>query len=222
VGNHKYTKYVAGFGGLLPPVPAKENKVSHISSRKQEEHMKHTANMALMLTLGVAGIYAQQIPVNMTFSGDGAPSVIDLKHPNTNTSEENLAGSGSQGPFTFRLVRASTAAPQPSTTCSGPTKLFFQSVAGAGLFRFFDGSLLMISLTDGGDCIDFAANQAQCTLTFRVTGGTGRFQGATGVLTLTEASTPILSDASIPPNPVFFTETGEFMGMISRGGNSRP
>ena len=122
--------------------------------------MKHTATMALMLTLGVAGVYAQQIPVNMTFSGDGTPSVIDLKHPNTITSEENLAGSGSQGPFTFRLVRASTAAPQPSTTCSGPTKVYFPNVAGAGLFRFFDGSLLMVNLTDGGDCIDFAANQA--------------------------------------------------------------
>ena len=47
--------------------------------------MKHTATVALMLNLGVAGVYAQQSPVNMTFSGDGRPSVIDLKHPNTNT-----------------------------------------------------------------------------------------------------------------------------------------
>jgi hypothetical protein len=184
--------------------------------------MKHTATMALMLTLGAASVYAQQIPVNMTFSGDGTPSVIDLKHPNTNTSEENLAGSGTQGPFTFRLVKASTAAPQPSTTCFGPTRFYFPNVAGGGLFRFFDGSLLMVNLTDGGDCIDFAANQAQCTLTFQVTGGTGRFQGATGVLTFTETATPILSDASTPPNAVFFTETGEFKGMISREANSRP
>jgi hypothetical protein len=182
--------------------------------------MKHTATLALMLTLGVASVYAQQISVNMTFSGDGTPSVMDLKQPNTSTSEENLAGSGTQGPFTFRLVKASTAAPQASTTCSGPTKVYFQDVAGAGLFRFFDGSLLMVNLTDGGDCIDFAANQAQCTLTFQVTGGTGRFQGATGVLTFTETATPILSDAT--GNPVFFTETGEFTGTIARGGNSRP
>ena len=188
--------------------------------------MKHTTTMALVLTLGAASGYAQQIPVNMTFSGNGTPSVIDLKHPNTSTGEENLAGSGTQGPFTFRLVKASTAAPQPSTTCSGPTKFFFPNVAGAGLFRFFDGSLLMVNLTvnltDGGDCIDFAANQAQCTLTFQVTGGTGRFQGASGVLTLTETATPVLSDASNPPNPVFFTETGTFTGTISRGGNARP
>ncbi len=182
--------------------------------------MKHTTTMALMLTLGAAGVYAQQIPVNMTFSGDASPSVIDLKHPNTNTSEENLAGTGTQGPFTFRLVKASMAAPQPSTTCAGPTKVYFPNVAGAGLFRFYDGSLLMVNLTDGGDCIDFGANQAHCTLTFQVTGGTGRFQGASGVLTFTETATPILSDAS--SNPVFFTEVGEFKGSISRGANSKP
>ena len=184
--------------------------------------MKHTATMALMLTLGVAGVQAQQISVNMTFSGDATPSVIDLMHPDTYTSEENLAGSGPHGPFTFRLVKASAAAPQPSTTCSGPTKFYFPNVAGAGLFRFFDGSLLMVNVTDGGDCIDFAADPAHCTLTFQVTGGTGRFRGASGVLTLTETATPILSDASNPPNPVFFTETGEFTGTISRGGNAIP
>jgi hypothetical protein len=195
----------------MPPVPAKENKAQ----------MKHTATMALMLTLGASGVYAQQIPVNMTFSGDGSPSVIDLKHPETSTSEENLSGNSILGTFTFRLIKASTAAPQPSTTCSGPTKVYFQDVAGGGLFRFFDGSLLMVTLTGGGDCIDFAATEAHCTLTFQVTGGTGRFQGATGVLTLTEASTPVVSDASNPPNPVFFSETGELTGTISRGGSSR-
>jgi hypothetical protein len=184
--------------------------------------MKHTATMALMLTLGVAGVYAQQSPVMMTFSGNAGPSVIDLKYPNTSTGEENLAGNGTLGQFTFRLVKASTNAPQPSTTCSGPAKFFFPNVAGAGLFRFQDGSLLKVNLTEGGDCIDFAAQQAVCSLTFQVTGGTGRFQDASGVLTFTETATPILSDASNPPNPVFFTETGEFTGTISRGGNARP
>ena len=31
--------------------------------------MKHIATVALMLNLGVAGVYAQQRPVKMTFSG---------------------------------------------------------------------------------------------------------------------------------------------------------
>lgn len=182
--------------------------------------MKHTATMALMVTLGVAGVYAQQNPVHMMFSGDAGPSVIDLKLPNTYTGEENLAGDGTLGPFTFRLVKASEVNPQLSSTCSGPTKFYFPNVAGAGLFRFQDGSLLKVNLTGGGDCIDFAANQAHCTLTFQITGGTGRFQDASGVLTFTETATPVLADAS--NNPVFFTEIGEFTGTVSRGGSSQP
>jgi hypothetical protein len=90
--------------------------------------MKHAATMALMVTLSVTGVYAQQIPVNMRFSGDAGPSGIDLMQPNTNTGEENLAGYGTLSPFTFRLVEASTASPQASGTCSGPTKFYFPSV----------------------------------------------------------------------------------------------
>ena len=46
--------------------------------------MKHIATVALMLNLGVAGVYAQQRPVKMTFSGTAAPSTINLQQPNTN------------------------------------------------------------------------------------------------------------------------------------------
>ena len=66
---------------------------------------------------------------------------------------------------------------------------------------------------EGGDCIDFAALQAHCTMTFKITGGTGRFKDASGILTLTETVLPVLADAS--NNPVFFAATGEFTGTIS-------
>jgi hypothetical protein len=45
--------------------------------------MKHIATVARKLNLGVAGAYAQQTPVTMTFSGTGAPSALNLKQPNT-------------------------------------------------------------------------------------------------------------------------------------------
>ena len=167
VGTNKYTKNVAGFGGPLPPVPAKENKVSHDLLQKagstNETHSNHGADAHSRCRRRLR----TTDPVKMTFSGDAGPSAIDLKQPNTNTDEENLAGNGTLGPFTFRLVRASATAPQPSSTCSGPTKLYFPNVAGAGLFRFQDGSLLKVNLTQGGDCIDFAAKEAHCTLTFK-------------------------------------------------------
>ncbi len=171
--------------------------------------MKQIATMALMLSLGVAGVYAQQRPVRMTFSGNGAPSTIDLKHPNSSTSEENVVGNGTLGPFTFRDVRAAANSPQPSSACAG---VFFPSVAGGGILRFQDGSLLKVNLTGGGDCIDFVHGVGHCTLTLQIAGGTGRFQGASGVLTYTETALPVLFDAlSIP---VLFTETGGITGTI--------
>jgi hypothetical protein len=166
-----------------------------------------------MLNLGVASVYAQQKPVNMTFSGTSAPSTVNLQYPGTNNSEDNSAGNGTLGPFTFRNVRAIKAAPEPSSTCSGPTKVYFSSVAGAAVFRFQDGSLLKVTLTQAGDCIDFAAGEAHCTMTFKIMGGTGRFKNASGILTLTETNVPVLADAS--NNPVFFAPTGEITGMVS-------
>ena len=173
----------------------------------------HIASVALMLNLGVAGIHAQQRPVNMMFSGTVGPSAVNLQHPGANNSEGDFAGNGTLGQFTFRHVRAITAYPQPSSTCSGPTKLSFSNVAGAGVFRFQDGSLLKVNLTQGADCVDLAAQQGNCTMTFQITGGTGRFKDASGILTLTETVLPVLADAS--HNPVFFASTGEFTGTVS-------
>ncbi len=175
--------------------------------------MKHTATMALMLNLGVAGVYAQQHPVKMVFSGTTAASVVDLLQKNTNNNEENYAGNGTLGSFTFRDVRAIAALPQQSSTCSGPNKFYFPSDAGGGVFRFQDGSLLKVNLTQGSDCIDLAAQEAHCVLTFQITGGTGRFKDASGVLTLTETVVPVVADAS--SNPVFFAATGGFTGTVS-------
>jgi hypothetical protein len=171
--------------------------------------------VALMLNLRVPGIYAQpgrttDVRVRMTFSGNGAPSPINLNQPNTSTVEENVAGDGTLGPFTFRNVSATATTPYPSSTCSG---LFFPRLAGAGVLRFQDGSLLKVNLTQGGDCIDLVHMVGHCTLTFQINGGTGRFQDASGVLTLTETAHPILADAF--NNPVFFTETGQLTGTVS-------
>jgi hypothetical protein len=182
--------------------------------RKQKAQMKYIAAMALMLNLGVATVYAQRYPVKMAYSGTSGPSAVNLQQPGTQTVEENFAGNGALGSFTLRLISAETASPQqPPSTCSGPANIYFSRVAGAGVVRFQDGSLLKVNLTQGADCIDLAAQQGHCTLTLQITGGTGRFKDASGTLTLTETNVPVLADAL--NNPVFFASTGEFTGTVS-------
>ena len=175
--------------------------------------MKHIATMALVLNLAVAAIYAQQTPVNMTFSGTLEPSTINLQ-PGTHTDEENVAGNGTLGPFTYRGLFADPDSPPLSSTCPGPTHLYFPTVAGGGVFRFQNGSLLTVSITEGALCIDFSVPVpvGHLTATYQITGGTGRFKSATGTLTLTASLHAVLySDSNAA---VLLTSTGEFEGTV--------
>jgi hypothetical protein len=172
--------------------------------------MKHLATVALMLNLGVAGVSAE--PVKMTASGTNVATTINLQ-PDTVTDEEVLAGDGTLGPFTFRELHADTAAPQPSNTCSGPTHLYVPTVAGGGVFRFQDGSLLTVGVTAGSSlCIDFTAGVGHLTTNYQITGGTRRFMGASGTITLTAILTPVLFNASNAPE--LLTNTGKFEGTV--------
>jgi hypothetical protein len=175
--------------------------------------MKHLSSMALMLAFGVATVNAQEMSVKLTFSGTSETSPTPLQQPNTSNDGDNFAGKGTLGSFTLRNIRAIANSPTASSTCSGANQLYLAELAGGGVFRFSDGSLLSMLLTGGADCIDLATNIAHCKLTFQITGGTGRFKNASGVLTMTETVSSVLSDAL--NNPVLFTATGEFTGMIS-------
>jgi hypothetical protein len=181
--------------------------------------MKHIATMALIFNLGAAGLYAQDKPVKMTFSGTEGRSAIDLQYPDPqsgaiNTGEFDFGGNGTLGSFTFRNIEANSDLrfPQASSACPA-NQAYFPTLAGAGVFRFRDGSLLKVKLTEGHDCIDFVALEAHCTRIFEVTGGTGRFKDASGALTLTETVLPVMADAA--GNPAFFAATGKFRGTVS-------
>jgi hypothetical protein len=167
--------------------------------------------VALMLNLGVAGVYAQQKHVKMTFSGTLEASAISLE-PGTNTDGEHVAGDGTLGPFSFRELHADLAVPQPSSTCSGPTHVYFPTVTGGGVFRFQDGSLLTVNLTEGAICIDFSAGMGHLTESYQITGGTKRLTGASGTLTLTATVIPVQFNSS--GAAVLLTNRGKFEGTV--------
>jgi hypothetical protein len=75
---------------------------------------------------------------------------------------------------------------------------------------------LKIVITGGTYCIDLTdltAPVGNLTVTYQITGGTGRFNGASGALTLNSKLTPVVRGAD---NSVkLLTNTGTFEGMIS-------
>jgi hypothetical protein len=171
--------------------------------------MKHIATIALMFNLGVAGVYAQERPVKMTFSGTNVATMINLK-PDTVTDEHHSAGNGTFGAFTFRELHADGTAPQPPSGCTGPN---FAVMAGAGVFSFQDGSLLIVTVKDGSGCIDLAAGNAALIVNYQITGGTGRFEGASGALTMTATMRAVLRNAANAAT--LLALTGEIEGTVS-------
>jgi hypothetical protein len=144
----------------------------------------------------------------MTFSGTNVATAINLR-ANTITDETHLAGRGSLGRFTFRELHADGAAAQPPSGCVGPN---FAVFAGAGVFRFQDGSLLIVTVMNGSACINLAAGNAAITVNYQINGGTGRFTGASGNLTMTATIAAVLRNASNAP--ALLTNTGKFEGLI--------
>src|SRR5215469_6598744 len=166
-----------------------------------------STTVALMVNLGVASAYAQDLPVMLSFSGTSVPSMITIQ-PGAFTSAYNLSGTGTLGAFTFTNLEANSPPPGPCPSTDHP-------YLGAGVFRFHDGSLLMVSITQGSDCLNFTPTGpvAHCTRTFQITGGSGRFKGASGTIALTETVLPVLFDAS--NNPIYFAAAGEMTGTVS-------
>ena len=198
--------------------------------------MRHLTFAGLVLYLCVASLYAQQFGdenatarrVKMTFSGSIISSPLVLA-PGTLNHEEHLAGNSTLGPFTYRGLWADDPATQTPGDCGSGFGPNFQLVIGGGVFRFQDGSLLTVRLTEGVLCIDFsdpARPVGHLSETFQITGGTGRFDGVaascgttTGdcTLQLTARRTVVLRDSA---NAVkFMTSVGEIEGTVPRFGS---
>jgi hypothetical protein len=184
--------------------------------RSGSVRMKRLATVTIMLNLGAAGMYAHETPINikMEVSGTNVATTIDLQ-PDTITDEIYFAGNGTLGPFTYRELHADALSPQSSSTCVGGNGIYVPTLAGGGVFRFQDGSLLNVVLTEGSGslCIDPTTGVAHFIGTYRITGGTCRFKSASGTLTLNSTLSVVLFNAS--GNPALLTNTGKFEGTVS-------
>jgi hypothetical protein len=149
--------------------------------------------------------------VKMSFSGSIVPTALNVQ-PNTITDEELLAGKGALGPFTFRKLRTDETAPQSFGSCGSGVGPSLRVVAGGGVFRFEDGSLLTVTVTEGVLCVDVDHLVGHLTETYQITGGTGRFKGASGDLQSTGKLRPVLFSASNAA--VLLTNKGQMRGTV--------
>jgi hypothetical protein len=182
--------------------------------------MKRIATVALLSHLALAGVHAEDRSTNvrMKASGDSLATTISLQD-HTITDEENLAGDGALGSFTYHGLRADLDMPQVPDPATCGTPLFFSVATGTGVFRFDDGSLLVVNITGGGICIDLAAGMAQTTENYTIASGTGRFEHASGDLTFVGVLTPIIFNTA--GNPQLLTLAGKFEGTLSGIGHAK-
>jgi hypothetical protein len=194
-----------------------------LKSNSRRIHMKDLATITLMLTIGAAGMYGET-SVSMRFSGTSGNSAISLARATdptgSGTGEYNFTGNGTLGGFNLRTINLNpTGAPAGCPFGNQPAAN--HPYFGTGVFRFDDGSLLMVSLTQGSDCLATSSTGqplgAICVRVFQITGGTGRFTNASGTITLTEGLMPVLFLAPGVPAS-FFAVTGSATGTISMVG----
>jgi len=71
--------------------------------------MKKMFQYPFLGILAASALYGQHIPAKLSFSGTGGASAANLHVPNTVTGEEDVAGAGTLGIFSFRNITAQTA-----------------------------------------------------------------------------------------------------------------
>jgi hypothetical protein len=169
--------------------------------------------LATSATAVQAAEHGEGRQVKMRFSGSFVPTSIDVQ-PNTITDEELLAGDGTLGSFTFRKLRTDDLSAPPFGSCGNGFGPSIPVVTGGGVFRFEDGSLLTVTVSEGVLCIDLDHVVGHLTETYQITGGTGRFKGASGTLQSTGRLKPVLTSPSNPNVAFLITNTGELKGTV--------
>jgi hypothetical protein len=130
----------------------------------------------------VAGSIANNVEISINVSTD--PCVPDMQTiPHYLIS---LSAHGSPGPAEITLMGWGMPVPYPCNNCTCTMdclKLEFQTMQSDMVARFPDQSLLFASYDDQKEnylCLDILAGQSTFVSNMKITGGTGRFEGASG------------------------------------------
>ena len=155
---------------------------------------------------------AQQgtIEVNWRIAGTFI-SGVEVTNPVTSVSKPHalihVQAAGSPGKAVIRALGSGAAS--PSGVCLEGQGLVFELERNDLVATFSDLSLLAAALDNGSVCVNLFTGEITGEIDLVVTGGTGRFAGATGNLTIQDfVIRPVSPFASLA------FETGEIVGTI--------
>lgn len=115
---------------------------------------------------------------------------------------------GSPGPCEINFFGGQSETVFPSDCCDGGGPCLLILITENPLVFTFNDLSLLFTTGSGVFCIDLLTGRGTGTIDLTFTGGTGRFEGATGEAVLVAETVPVSS------NGAFSAETGTIVGTI--------
>ena len=140
--------------------------------------MKTPFVIALCAGLILSGAaQAGEININQRFSGNGHPTMVDTNGDGNFAAASTFYLRGSPGRAVMHAFAEFTPfMPYGTPGCDLRAELVYENVVET----FDDGSMIFYMATSGFNCVDFATGKVGGQLVGIMTGGTGRFEGASG------------------------------------------
>lgn len=174
--------------------------------------------LGIGLAVAVGSVEARDKQFHASFVGTDI-NKDDLSFTGTPAAYLTVVGKSTLGPYTAQLV---VEAPPDGQTCplpggsSGVELVFVGEVAVLSFAEREEQLFLRLSPSvTSHACFDLTAGVATGQTTFDVTGGTGRFEEATGTIVKTWKAITLAPLASPPGKGYFDSFTGTFDGTIN-------
>ena len=173
--------------------------------------------LGISLTVVVGNVEAKEKPFHASFAGT-CTNKDDLSFTGPSIFHCTVAGKSTRGKYTAQAV---VEASPDGNTCTLPD-------GSSGVQYLFAGEVFVLSFSENGEqlfldlsssvtshgCFDTATGLFVGRTTFDVSGGSDRFEGATGTIVKTWKAILLAPPASPPGRGSFFSFTGTFDGGI--------
>jgi len=147
------------------------------------------------------------------FSGAAIQAQTDINGDGDNSTSATAAFEGRSSFGVVTTTGASEFLVWDGMSFCGSTAVTVNYAAASAVMRFDSGDLLYLKLIAGSACYDYVNHSFTFSYDSSVTGGTGSFAGATGVVTTTGKGQNLLFDAN--DRGVLTAVRGTFKGDVA-------